>query len=70
MIPARAALQDGKMPDAVPSNKLRKFAKSTSSKATEEPEDMRYEAYASLLDTAVRRAWVCLLNPREIWPRS
>lgn len=24
----------------------------------EEPEDVRYEAYASLLDTAVRKAWV------------
>jgi metaxin len=31
-------------------------------KVVEEPEDLRYEAYLSLIDLRIRRAWVCCFH--------
>lgn len=59
MQPAAPAKESSTVPDAVPSNKLRKWANTQTSKATEESEDLRYEAYASLVNNALRKAWVC-----------
>jgi hypothetical protein len=42
----------------VPSGKLQRWAMNNSKKAIEESEDLRYEAYLSLLDHRIRRAWV------------
>ncbi|KAI4630395.1 hypothetical protein J4E80_001330 [Alternaria sp. BMP 0032] len=42
----------------VPSNKLQRWAMNNSEKAIEEPGDLRYEAYLSLLDHRIRRAWL------------
>ncbi|KAH7083968.1 hypothetical protein FB567DRAFT_95696 [Paraphoma chrysanthemicola] len=42
----------------VPSGKLQRWAINNSKKAIEEPEDLRYEAYLSLLDHRIRRAWL------------
>jgi metaxin len=47
----------------VPSGKLQRWAMNNSKIAIEEPGDLRYEAYSSLLDHRVRRAWVCLWLP-------
>jgi len=48
----------------VPSGKLQRWALSTSESPIEEPGDPRYEAYHSLLDHRIRRAWV--RTPRKI----
>lgn len=46
----------------IPSNKLKKWLSSQkSAKAPEESGDSRYEAYASLLDSRIRIAWLCQL---------
>ncbi|KAG9191045.1 hypothetical protein G6011_09133 [Alternaria panax] len=42
----------------VPSSKLQRWAMNNSEKAIEEPGDLRYEAYLSLLDHRIRRAWL------------
>jgi metaxin len=42
----------------VPSGKLQRWAMNNSKQAIEEPGDLRYEAYLSLLDHRIRRAWV------------
>ncbi|XP_014555984.1 hypothetical protein COCVIDRAFT_100982 [Bipolaris victoriae FI3] len=42
----------------VPSNKLQRWAMNNSDKAIEEPGDARYEAYLSLIDHRIRRAWL------------
>ncbi|KAF1944029.1 hypothetical protein EJ02DRAFT_452871 [Clathrospora elynae] len=42
----------------VPSAKLQRWAMNNSEKAIEEPGDVRYEAYLSLLDHRIRRAWL------------
>ncbi|KAL1797734.1 hypothetical protein ACET3X_004340 [Alternaria dauci] len=42
----------------VPSSKLQRWAMNNSEKAIEEPGDPRYEAYLSLLDHRIRRAWL------------
>ncbi|KAK4546887.1 hypothetical protein LTR36_001619 [Oleoguttula mirabilis] len=52
--------------DPVPSNKLRKWVLSQKgAEKAQESEDIRYEAYASLLDTRIRKAWLfqLYLNP-------
>ena len=64
MIPASSSnLQGsatGQMP-VVPSNKLQKWAREKGI-GQEEPDSMRYEAYMSLLDHRIRKAWVrCFL---------
>ena len=49
--------------DAVPSKRLRKWVAShnpTEKAQRLENEDVRYEAYASLLENRVRKAWVSL----------
>jgi metaxin len=43
------------------SAKLQKWVLETGRTKVEESEDARYEAYLSLLDHRIRRAWVCLL---------
>jgi metaxin len=47
-----------KQSQPVPSGKLQRWAMNNSEKAVEEPGDLRYEAYLSLLDHRIRRAWV------------
>ncbi|KAH8625210.1 hypothetical protein IG631_20675 [Alternaria alternata] len=47
-----------KRPQPVPSSKLQRWAMNNSERAIEEPGDPRYEAYLSLLDHRIRRAWV------------
>ncbi|KAH7371261.1 hypothetical protein BKA66DRAFT_514288 [Pyrenochaeta sp. MPI-SDFR-AT-0127] len=47
-----------KQTQPVPSAKLQRWAMNTSEKGIEEPGDMRYEAYLSLLDHRIRRAWL------------
>lgn len=42
----------------VPSGKLQRWAMNNSETAIEESGDLRYEAYLSLLDHRIRRAWV------------
>jgi metaxin len=42
----------------VPSGKLQRWAMNNGNKAIDEPGDLRYEAYLSLLDHRIRRAWV------------
>jgi len=42
----------------IPSGKLQRWTMNASSAAIEEPSDLRYEAYLSLLDHRIRRAWV------------
>ncbi|KAF2126615.1 hypothetical protein P153DRAFT_297698 [Dothidotthia symphoricarpi CBS 119687] len=43
---------------AVPSGKLQRWAMNNSSRSIEEPSDVQYEAYLSLLDHRIRRAWL------------
>ena len=42
----------------MPSNKLTKWTKAQSSSRIEESDDLRYEAYASMVNNALRKAWV------------
>ncbi len=46
----------------VPSGKLQRWAMNNSETAIEESGDLRYEAYLSLLDHRIRRAWVGYLS--------
>ncbi|KAF2190207.1 hypothetical protein K469DRAFT_561452 [Zopfia rhizophila CBS 207.26] len=50
-----------KTAQAIPSSKLQKWTMSNSTTAVEEPSDLRYEAYLSLLDHRIRRAWLYTL---------
>ncbi|KAF2809068.1 uncharacterized protein BDZ99DRAFT_521534 [Mytilinidion resinicola] len=45
----------------IPSGKLQKWALEKRKRRVEEPEDMRYEAYLSLLDHLIRKAWLYTL---------
>ncbi|KAK5124682.1 hypothetical protein LTR85_001395 [Meristemomyces frigidus] len=55
LLPAVSGLEK----DPVPSNKLRKWVVSQKAREkTVESEDVRYEAYASLLDNRIRKAWL------------
>jgi len=56
--PAVSTTEPTKQP--IPSNKLKRWiaAQNQSSTPHKEPEDPRHEAYASLLDHRIRRAWV------------
>lgn len=56
--PAVTAKDSSNAPNAVTTSKLRKWAQTQSSTSIEESEDLRYEAYASLVSNALRRAWV------------
>ncbi|KAI8932162.1 hypothetical protein NX059_011045 [Plenodomus lindquistii] len=47
-----------KQTQPVPSAKLQRWAMNNSEKAMEESGDLRYEAYLSLLDHRIRRAWL------------
>jgi metaxin len=46
----------------VPSNKLTKWTKAQSSSRIKESDDLRYEAYASMVNNALRKAWVRQTN--------
>jgi hypothetical protein len=52
----------------IPSGKLQKWAMEKSSEKVEESNDLRYEAYLSLLDHRIRRAWVRIFS--MIWGRG
>jgi hypothetical protein len=56
--PAVTAKDSSHAPDAVTTNKLRKWAQTQTSTSIEELEDLRYEAYTSLVSNALRKAWV------------
>jgi metaxin len=60
--PAATSKDQSNAPDAVPSNKLTKWTKAQSSSSIEEPKDLRYEAYASMINNALRKAWVRQTN--------
>ncbi|KAF2725840.1 hypothetical protein K431DRAFT_238014 [Polychaeton citri CBS 116435] len=48
-----------KLQEPVSANKLRKWLKNCKeAKPVEEPEDVRYEAYASLVEDRIRKAWL------------
>jgi len=49
----------------VPSNKLTKWTKAHSSSTIEESDDLRYEAYASMVNNALRKAWVRWTNRQQ-----
>ncbi|KAF1973782.1 hypothetical protein BU23DRAFT_463602 [Bimuria novae-zelandiae CBS 107.79] len=53
-----ASTEASKPPPPVPSAKLQRWAMNNSTAAVEEPGDLRYEAYLSLLDHRIRRAWL------------
>ncbi|KAJ4290464.1 hypothetical protein N0V90_010681 [Kalmusia sp. IMI 367209] len=53
-----ASTDTSKSPPPVPSGKLQRWGMDNSSTAIEEPGDLRYEAYLSLLDHRIRRAWL------------
>ncbi|OQO09906.1 hypothetical protein B0A48_04260 [Cryoendolithus antarcticus] len=42
----------------VPSNKMKKWTSTHAARSVNEPSDMRYEAYMSLLESAIRKAWL------------
>jgi metaxin len=56
--------EGSKPPPPVPSGKLQRWSMNNSPSAIEEPGDLRYEAYLSLLDHRIRRAWVRLFSYR------
>ncbi|KAF2259298.1 hypothetical protein CC78DRAFT_475904 [Lojkania enalia] len=78
LLPASADLMKPTQP--ISSGKLQKWAMKNSPSAIEEPSDLRYEAYLSLLDHKIRRAWLytvylssnstCLAEPLYIIPTS
>lgn len=50
--------EDGKMPDVVPSNRLRRWIKEKAAERVHEPNDVRGEVYTSLLENCIRKAWL------------
>lgn len=69
LLPAVSASEAAKAVDPVASNKLKRWiASREQGEKVQEPDDMRYEAYASLLDNRIRKAWVP--PPRSPDPRS
>ncbi|KAL5468332.1 hypothetical protein PMIN07_003016 [Paraphaeosphaeria minitans] len=53
-----ASTETSKPPPPVSSAKLQRWAMNNTARAVEEPGDLRYEAYLSLLDHRIRRAWL------------
>lgn len=50
---------DSKTPDPIPANKLQKWLANTqNSTSSSEPNDIRLEAYQSLIDNRIRKAWL------------
>ncbi|PIB01779.1 hypothetical protein CB0940_00294 [Cercospora beticola] len=50
---------DSKIPDPIPANKLQKWLANTqNSTSSSEPSDIRLEAYQSLIDNRIRKAWL------------
>jgi hypothetical protein len=45
-------------PDAVAANKLKKWITARAEEKLQEPDDVRYELYSSLIDQRIRKAWV------------
>jgi len=59
LLPAVSASGATKAQDPVPSNRLKKWiAAQEGADKLPESDDLRYEAYASLLDHRIRKAWV------------
>ena len=59
LLPAASNVETEKMSDPIPSNKLRKWLATQSTAAKmQAPGDVRYEAYTSLVDSRIRKAWV------------
>ncbi|PSN66416.1 hypothetical protein BS50DRAFT_589150 [Corynespora cassiicola Philippines] len=53
-----SSVESSKQIQRVPSGKLQRWSMNNSPAAIEEPSDLRYEAYLSLLDHRIRRAWL------------
>lgn len=53
-----ASIEASKPSHPVSSAKLQRWTMNNTARAIEEPGDLRYEAYLSLLDHRIRRAWV------------
>jgi metaxin len=65
LLPASNADNAANSPVPVTAGKLQKWALKESGKAkaiADEPTDARYDAYMSLLDHRIRRAWVCIME--------
>ncbi|KAF2276352.1 uncharacterized protein EI97DRAFT_467062 [Westerdykella ornata] len=58
LLPAVTTGDTTKAVPRVPSAKLQRWCMSNSPSSIEEPGDLRYEAYLSLLDHRIRRAWL------------
>ncbi|ORY19500.1 hypothetical protein BCR34DRAFT_552242 [Clohesyomyces aquaticus] len=56
LLPSSADISKSAPP--VPSGKLQRWTANASASPVEEPSDLRYEAYLSLLDHRIRRAWL------------
>ncbi|KAK4507889.1 hypothetical protein PRZ48_001624 [Zasmidium cellare] len=66
--PAVTSAESNNALDPIPSNKLKKWLASQKKvKSVDETADIRYEAYASLLDNRIRKAWLyqLYLEPRN-----
>ncbi|GME37945.1 hypothetical protein GTA08_BOTSDO03800 [Neofusicoccum parvum] len=61
LLPGGASASAIDQPAAVPSAKLQKWAAEHGSAPVAEPDDDRFEAYMSLLDHGIRRAWLYTL---------
>ncbi|KAK7537919.1 hypothetical protein IWX49DRAFT_618467 [Phyllosticta citricarpa] len=61
LLPAGAHNTIYDQPKPVPSGKLQKWVEENSASAVEEPDDVRFEAYVSLIDRSIRRAWLYTL---------
>ncbi|OQO06693.1 hypothetical protein B0A48_08480 [Cryoendolithus antarcticus] len=53
-----AVQSPGKQRQAIPSSKIKKWTSKYATGSVGEPSDKRYEAYMSLLETAIRKAWL------------
>ncbi|KAK8232151.1 hypothetical protein HDK90DRAFT_489348 [Phyllosticta capitalensis] len=61
LLPAGAHNTLCEQPKPISSGKLQKWAQENSASAIEESDDVRFEAYMSLVDRSIRRAWLYTL---------
>ncbi|EME87767.1 uncharacterized protein MYCFIDRAFT_28422 [Pseudocercospora fijiensis CIRAD86] len=59
--PAGTGTETNDTPQPIPSSKLKKWLASQGFEKISESSDIRYEAFASLVDTRIRKAWLCQL---------
>jgi hypothetical protein len=67
--PAVEKKGDTSVPDAVPGNKLKKWLDGQKwLRQAKETDDVRFDAYASLIESRVRKAWVSTCRVEDIDP--